>query len=163
MQYAICLSSQAMASVFVFKFSRLSPTWTASVPSPHKASKPVLSNSSKPRFLSSITVFILKSRSIRTVLILYGEVILLYYMIKRDSLIVYILLNYIFNNLLFVFCKIGHHSVAQYDIKFTIIPLSQPLKNWEYSNEPYIQVYWDTSEWKQILIQIQYILHIHLL
>lgn len=40
-----------------------------------------------------------------------------------------------------MFCKIGYHSVAQNDLKFTIIPLPQPFKYWEYNNEPYILVY----------------------
>lgn len=108
MQYAICLSSQSTASVFAFRFSRLSPTWTASVPSPHKFSKPVLSNSSKPRFLSCITVFIMESRSIKTVLILYGRGYPSYCMIKQTvSLfsIFYLTIYLIINVFIYVFVR----------------------------------------------------------
>lgn len=143
MQYAICLSSQATASVSVFKFSRLSSTWTASLPSPQKFSKHVLSSSSKPRFLSSITVFILEARSIKSVLILYEGGYPPYYMIKETVLLFSIFYSPIYLIIyssiylficLFMFFKIGYHSIAQYHLKFTIIPLPHPFKYWEYSN-----------------------------
>lgn len=139
MQYAICLSSQTTGSEFVFRFSRVSPTWTASVPSPHKFSKPVVSNSSKPWPLSSITIFLLESRTSKNVFFLVGRLFCSHMSWKeRDSIFSTLssLIIYLLIHLLIYLNLYRSHYVAQSGLRFTIIPLSHPFMYWEYSHVP---------------------------